>query len=83
MTKSLRTYQESYAYHSLLFREIYRKKSVAACEAAIRDIKATLELHVEPSVYGAKLWAELDAARDRLMAYRNPSNRALRLSVNS
>ena len=76
----LNTYEDAYAHYAPLFRSTYRMKSRAACESAIEDINETLRLH-DRNAYTGKLYAELDAARDRLAAYRNKSNRALRLSV--
>lgn len=43
--------------------------TIAQCDFAIRDCHATLKELAEPhdSLYSRKLWAEIDAARDRKM----------------
>jgi NAD-specific glutamate dehydrogenase len=76
------THEQAYALYAPYFREQYRAKSRAACESAIEDINETLRCH-ERNAYTGKLYAELDAARDRLAAYRNKSRAALRLAVNA
>lgn len=47
--------------------------TIAQCEFAIADIHATLALHDADDMHNAyvvKLWAELDAARDRIHALK-------------
>lgn len=67
----LHTYEDAYAMYAPQYRTQYARKSARACHAAIREINATLKLH-DRGAYTGKLYAELDAARDRLHAcYRN------------
>ncbi len=67
----LRTYQEAYAHHAPRYREFYAAKSEHACCAARDDILDTMHMlalnlrHYDP--YTGKLYAELDAVRERLM----------------
>lgn len=63
-----RTYSEAYAFHYPRFQQAYRVAGKAGCQHARADIYATLALHPEQSPYTGKLYAELDAIRDRLMA---------------
>ena len=78
----LRTYQEAYAHHAPRYREYYADKSSRACCAARDDILDTMHvmavnlrcgegLMADP--YTGKLYAELDAVRDRLMNLRSLS----------
>ena len=63
------SHEEVYAVFAPQYRKMYAKRSIASCDAAIRDINETLKLH-ERSPYTGKLYAELDAARDRKFASR-------------
>ncbi len=55
--------------------------TLAQCEYAIADINATLALHDRDlgHPYVAKLYAELDAARDRRMVLQSKTLRTRRL----
>jgi len=86
----LRTYQEAYAHHAPRYREYYATKTVRECNAAREDILNTMQvmavnlrcgegLMADP--YMGKLYAELDAVRDRLMNLRSLS--ALRAKARS
>ena len=51
----------------------FNRYTIAQCEFAIADIHATLTLHDADDMHNAyvvKLWAELDAARDRIHALK-------------
>lgn len=51
----------------------FSRYTLAQCEFAIVDINRTLALHDADDMdnaYVVKLWAELDAARDRLRAVK-------------
>jgi hypothetical protein len=51
----------------------FNRYTLAQCETAIADIHATLALHEADDMHNAyvvKLWAELDAARDRIHALK-------------
>ena len=77
MTMHLRTYQEAYAHHAPRYREFYATKSERACCAARDDILDTMHVlalnlrHDDP--YTGKLYAELDAVRERMMNLRSLS----------
>jgi hypothetical protein len=51
----------------------FNRYTIAQCEYAIADIHRTLALHDADDMHNAyvvKLWAELDAARDRIHALK-------------
>ena len=56
----------------------FSRYTLAQCEFAIADINATLALHDFGHPYVAKLYAELDAARDRRMVLQSKSLRTRR-----
>ena len=58
----------------------FKHYTLAQCEYAIADINATLALHDRDlgHPYVAKLYAELDAARDRRMVLQSKSLRTRR-----
>ena len=60
--------------------EKFSRYTLAQCEFAIADINATLALHDRDlgHPYVAKLYAELDAARDRRMVLQSKSLRTRR-----
>jgi hypothetical protein len=60
-----RTYEEAYAQWAPFYRAAYAHRTRASCEYAIGDINQVLKLH-ERGLYTGKLYAELDAARERL-----------------
>lgn len=60
-------YCQSYAYYAPSFRQLWKSQGSVACHAAMADIYATLPLHDHESAYSGKLYAELDAIRDRLL----------------
>lgn len=62
-----RTYEEAFAFHSPIYRQLYKARSLQSARSAIKDIQETLALHNDRGSYAGKLWAELDAARDRIM----------------
>jgi len=68
------SYEEAFAHFAPIFRDMWKTRSVAACAAAKRDIVETLPLHQERNAYVGKLYAELDAIRDREAAM-NPKPR--------
>jgi hypothetical protein len=57
----------------------FSRYTLAQCEFAIADINATLGLHDYGHPYTAKLYAELDAARDRRMVLQSKTLRTRRL----
>jgi hypothetical protein len=67
-------YGSAYAHYAPIFRDMYAARSRLACESARADISETLRLRsvewagANRDPYAGKLWAELDAVRDRLMA---------------
>jgi hypothetical protein len=58
----------------------FSRYSAAQCEFAIADIHKTITLwdDIEHNEYLVKLWAELDAARDRLHALKGKTLRQRR-----
>lgn len=64
----LYSYEAAFAYYAPLFRSQWKTLSPEACAASKADILETLALHRERSPYVGKLYAELDAIRDREMA---------------
>jgi len=64
------TYEEAFAHYAPMYRAHWSRSRKADREAAVRDILATLKLHVQRSPYAAKLYAELDAIRDAELAYQ-------------
>lgn len=57
----------NYSDMSALFRNKVRGYNASQCEFALRDIHTTIALHEGDlnHPYIQKLWAELDAVRDR------------------
>jgi hypothetical protein len=56
----------------------FKRYTLEQCEYAICDINATLGLHDYGHPYTSKLYAELDAARDRRMVLQSKSLRTRR-----
>jgi hypothetical protein len=71
----LRTYEEAYAHYAPIFQRQWATANVtqATCIRARDDIQQTLALHKACNPYTGKLYAELDAIRDRLMNLRSLS----------
>jgi len=67
ITEQERAYSTAYAEHAPRYRTIWRNRDVKECRGALRDIHETLAIHSGPSEYTGKLWAELDAIRDRVI----------------
>ena len=64
-----RTHEEAFAQWADFYRRSYAKRTIASCEYAIGDITQVLKLH-ERGPYTGKLYAELDAARERIATAR-------------
>ena len=63
-----RNYEEAYACYAPIFRRQWGAANVtlATCKRAMADIYDSLKLHPERTPYSGKLWAELDAVRERI-----------------
>jgi len=63
----LHTYETAYAFHYPRYSALWARKERAACEGARADIYATIAAQGDArDAYAGKLYAELDAVRDRL-----------------
>ena len=69
-----RNYEEAYACYAPIYRAQWGAANVTldVCKRAMADIYAALRLHSERTPYTGKLWAELDAVRERLAALQWP-----------
>lgn len=76
-----RTYNEAYSAHYPRYSQYYRTKSRVECEYARDDINETLVIvshnQINEDPYVGKLYAELDAVRDRLMQLDKRGKRVL------
>jgi hypothetical protein len=70
------TYAAAYAAHYPRYTALWSTRSIGACLGAREDIYATLRAQGdERTPYTGKLYAELDAIRDRELDLANRRNR--------
>jgi exonuclease VII small subunit len=77
-----RTHEEAFAQWADFYRRSYAKRTIASCEYAIGDITQVLKLH-ERGPYTGKLYAELDAARERVAKARKARDEEQRSQLRS
>lgn len=63
-------YGSAYVEHAPRYREIWCERTIQQCHFALIDLHDTLRNWPHQTAYTAKLWAEVDAIRDRQMAIR-------------
>lgn len=61
-------YSQSYMLHAKRYRDLWSTRTIQACHFAMIDLHSTLKEWPWQSEYTGKLWAEVDAIRDRQAA---------------
>ena len=62
-------YGREYAKYAPMYRSIWKDRTLEGCRWALQDIHNTLKER-EMDGYTGRLYAELDAVRDRLMSLK-------------